>query len=92
MGLDFYELHLELEEDFEIKLADSPALPVEHVGELFDVLLAAIREQHPDRFAANPNYQQHAWAKYVDILVNQLGLNPKHVVRSAHFVDDLKCN
>jgi hypothetical protein len=91
MGLDFYELYLELGEDFDVNLADSSELPAAHVGELFDALITTIREQRPKRFMANPDYEQEAWNMYVEILVNQLGVKRERIVRSAHFVDDLNC-
>ena len=47
MGLDFYELFLETEEDFEIHFSESDLQPVETVGELYDVTLANLRRQHP---------------------------------------------
>jgi hypothetical protein len=91
MGIDFYEVYLEVEEEFDIHFVDNPALvPVEHVGELFDVMLRALREQHPERFNTDGRYDERAWDQYKSLLVNQLGLRPEQVVRSAHFIRDLK--
>jgi hypothetical protein len=91
MGVDFYDVYLELEEEFDIRfLDDAMSLPVWHVGELYDVILAALRVQHAERFITDPCYAEKVWEHYKGFFVYQFDLDPKQVVKSAHFVQDLK--
>ena len=90
MGLDFFEVYLELEEEFDVRILDYDLLPVERVGDLYDVLIMGLREQHPERFVENTQYEETVWEQYVNFLVNQLGLHRNQIVKSAYFVRDLK--
>jgi hypothetical protein len=91
MGVDFYEVYIDLEQDFDIRfLNDVMSVPAEYVGELFDVLIKALREQHPERFAVDSHYEELVWEQYKGYFVNQLDVRPEHFVRTAHFVHDLK--
>ena len=91
MGLDFYEVYLDLEEEFEIRILDDVmSTPAERVGDLFAVILEALRSQRRERFAADSQYEQKAWEHYKAYLCSQLSLRPEQIVRSAYFVRDLK--
>jgi hypothetical protein len=91
MGVDFYEVYLQLEDDFGIRILDSVTeVPAERVGDLFSVVVQALRQQYPERFAADPDYEKKAWEQYAEILVNQTGIKREQVIRSAYFVLDLR--
>jgi acyl carrier protein len=89
MGLDLVEIVLETEDEFDVQL-DHDKAPVV-VGELYDVTLAALREQRPERFDADAAYADKVWDQFRAMICRQLGLEPEQVVKSAHFVTDLGC-
>jgi len=88
MSLDFYEVVLEVEEEFEIKLPDPQWSAVESVGDLYDATLEALRQQQPQRFA-DAAYPARVWEQLRALLVTQLGLEPDQIVPSARFYGDL---
>jgi acyl carrier protein len=89
-GIDFSEIYCQLRDDFDIQLVDADLVKAETVGDLFDVVLQALKEQHPQRFVNDPDYWHKAWDQYVDVLVDQTGLDSKWLVPTAHFLRDLK--
>lgn len=88
MSLDFYEVVLEVEEEFGIKLPDSRWSAVVSVGDLADATLEALRQQQPRRFTDSA-YPERVWGQLKALLVTQLGLAPEQIVPSARFYDDL---
>jgi hypothetical protein len=90
MGIDFYDVYLQLESDFEIQILDDVRqVPAETVGDLFDVVTKALLQQHPERFVADPDYETKAWERFAYILVDQTGIDRQQVIKPAYFVRDL---
>jgi len=89
MGLDIYELVLEVEEEFGVKIPNADMQRIESVGDLFDVTVKNLREQQPERFASSPRCEDEVWERLKALLVDQLALNPEQVVKPARFFDEL---
>jgi hypothetical protein len=89
MGLDLYEVFLDVEQEFEIQIRDDQMQSVENVGDMYNVTVICIREQHPERFAAKQSYDELVWEHFKDLLGRQLGLKPEQVVKSARFFHEL---
>jgi len=89
MGLDLMEIVLEAEEEFgvAIDVDDVPVL----VGQLFDSVVAALRQHRPEIFEADVNYEDRVWEQFKAMLVTQLGVEPERVVKAANFITDLGC-
>lgn len=91
MGLDLFELDLEVEEVFDVELNEAELSHVITVGELWQLTLAALKAQHPERFASDSDFASQAWQELVRLISIQLGLERERVVESARFVNDLDC-
>ena len=68
---------------------DVDKIPAERVGDLFNVVINALREQRPGRFNADPSYEERAWEQFVGILEDQTGLDRAQFTKPAYFVRDL---
>jgi acyl carrier protein len=90
MGLDLVELVLEAEDEFAVPI-EGDNVP-SRVGELYDAVVEALSKHHPERFQADPSYQEQVWEQLRAMIATQLGISPEKVVKSAHFVSDLGCN
>jgi acyl carrier protein len=90
MGLDVVELVLEAEDEFAVPI-EGDIVP-SRVGELYDAVIAALRKHQPERFQADPSYQDKVWEQFRAMIATQLGISPEKVVKTAHFVSDLGCN
>jgi acyl carrier protein len=83
MGLDLLELILETEKVFGVELRGTNAAPPT-AGELFDVTLTALREQHPERFEADTNYVETVWTRQRSIIADVFGVDPEKVTKSTN--------
>jgi acyl carrier protein len=89
MGLDLYELVLEVEEEFGVRIPDADMQQVESVGDLFAATVKNVVEQHPERFAGDLGYEHEVWERLKALLVYQLGVKPEQIVPSARFFYEL---
>ena len=82
-GLELYEVMLEIEEEFAVKL------PIEKefdtVGELYEMTLAAQQEKTEVSVS-----EEVTWNRLRALLVKELGVKPEQVVPSARFYIDIK--
>ncbi len=86
MGLDTVELLMAIEEKFGIAIpnADAPEFAV--LGDLHDFVVHALRQR-----GDSPNEAQ-VWVRLSAVDVEQLGVRPDEVTRSAHVVYDLRAD
>lgn len=89
MGLDLYEVFLEVEEEFDIRIPEKKTQPVQSVGDFFDITIQFLREQYPERFAVDSQYSEKVWQRLKDLLVRELGVKPEQVEKSARFFYEL---
>jgi hypothetical protein len=86
MGLDTVELVMAIEEEFGIEIpnADAPTLAV--LGDMHDYVVRALRQRGdtPD--------QAQVWERLRMVVVEQLGVRPDEVRRTAHIVYDLRAD
>lgn len=85
MGLDVYELVLEVQDLFQVRIENADACAVESVGDLYELTLRSLRARWPSRFAENPLYPDVVWVQLKTLIVEQLGVKPADVVPSARF-------
>jgi len=86
MGLDTVELVYAVEEAFGVEFADEDLSAATTVGDLFDLLLAALTESQ----GHGPLDRENIWRNYKRIVVEQLGVPSESVTLSASFVNDLR--
>ena len=84
MGLDSVELVMRFEEEFSFRIPDSDAAQITTPGKMLDYIIQELRAR-----GENPD-EQDLWMKVKNIVVDQLGVKPEEVTRSARFVEDLK--
>ena len=72
-----------IEDEFDIEIADSDAPNLEHVGEMYDCVLKAMR-----RRGESPN-EREVWTRLREIMVEELGVRAEQVIPEACFVKDL---
>ena len=84
MGLDSVELVMRFEEEFSFRIPDSDAAQITTPGKMREYIVHELkaRGEQPD--------EQTIWIKVRDIVVDQLGVKPEEVTRTARFVEDLK--
>lgn len=74
MGLDIYEVVLDVQEEFDIEISDSELQQIVSVGDLFDFTFKNLQSEHPERFVGNAKYDDEVWAKLQELLIVQLQL------------------
>ena len=105
MGLDAVELVMGVEEEFGISIKDEDAAQFRTVGEMFEHVLALIQQKprEPEERATvsgrkafrmdqpkpEPKTREAAWRRYVNVIVDQLGVDESQVAPEARFIDDL---
>ena len=84
MGLDSVELVMRFEEEFSLNIPDSDAAQITTPGKMLDFIIQDLRArgEQPD--------EQIIWIKVKDIVVDQLGVRPEEVTKTARFVEDLR--
>ena len=83
MGLDAVELVMAIEDEFDLHISDDDAAKMITVGDMHDYVVAQLRAR-----GETPS-EEAVWKKVHEIVVEQLGVRPEQVVRSAEFVRDL---
>ena len=83
MGLDTVELAIAIEEEFSIQISDADAAGLGVLGDLHDYVVCALKQR-----GESPDEAQ-VWERLKKIVVEQLGVRPEQVIRSAHVVNDL---
>jgi acyl carrier protein len=85
MGLDSVELIIKVEKHFDISIPDEEAAKLYTVGALHEYVYAALQRRSP---------RQKGYVDVFDelrsLIVEQLGVDPRHVQPEAHFVNDLR--
>jgi acyl carrier protein len=83
MGLDTVELAIAVEEEFDIKISDADAAKLGILGDLHNYVVEALRQKNetPD--------EEQVWQRIKKVVIDQLGVRPEEVTRSAHIVKDL---
>ena len=83
MGLDSVELLMAIENYFGIEIPDADADTFEIVGNLSDYVVHTLEDR------GEPVDPEEVWEQVVRITVEQLGVRPEEVTRTASFVNDL---
>ena len=83
MGLDGVELLMAVEEEFGLRISDEDGARMITVGDMHDYVVAQLRAR-----GEMPS-EEAIWQKVREIIIEQLGIRPEQVVRSADFVRDL---
>ena len=89
MGLDIYEVVLEVQEEFGVEIPDEEMQQIESVGDLYNVTINSLHAQRPDRLGYDPGSDEDVWERLKALLVHQLGVRPDEVVKSARFFHEL---
>jgi len=84
MGLDGVELVMAVEAEFSLQIDDSEAEKLLRVGDLFQFVLQTLRQR------GETVDEAAVWAKVKQLVVEQLGVKPEHVIPSARFIEDLR--
>jgi acyl carrier protein len=84
MGLDVVELVMAIESHFGIEIPDADAERLEIAGDLSDYIVEVLERQRGER--VDP---EEVWEQVVMLTVEQLGVHPEEVTRTASFVNDL---
>lgn len=83
MGLSTVELVMAIEDEFGIELADAVAPKLAVLGEMHSHIVRALRQR------GESADETDVWERLSSIVVEQLGVHPAEVTRTAHLVDDL---
>ena len=83
MGLDTVELVLAIEEKFGIDIPDADAEGLGVLGDMHQYIIRALRQR-----GDNPDEEQ-VWQTLSNVVIDQLGVRPEQVTRSADVVRDL---
>lgn len=106
MGLDVVELVLECEETFKVELKDWRLERMRTVGDLFELICEQLklpsgadiprpiaRTFIPPRSAVTEVWDRDSvWAKLVQVVIDQLQVEPDDVKYSARFQEDLRAD
>jgi acyl carrier protein len=84
VGLDAVELVMQIEEEFDIAIADHDAETMRTVGDLYNGILRQL-----DRTGSSAN-KEEVWQKLVKIVSRLLRIRPEDVRPSTRFIDDLR--
>jgi acyl carrier protein len=86
MGLDTVELVMSIEQEFGIEIADRDAEKLHLVGMMHDYVFAKLCA----RDGRENVIEAAVWSKLVDVIVEQIGVDPTEVRREASFIEDLR--
>ena len=85
MGLESVEVVMAAEDAFGIEITDQEAEKIYTVGDLYDCVLAKLRETG----TAAPD-SQAVWMRLRGVLSDQLGIDIRKILKSSRFVEDLR--
>ncbi len=83
MGMDSVELVMAIEDKFRIEIPDTDIANLAVLGDMHDYIVRALRQR-----GETPDEEQ-VWQQLSAVVVEQLGVHPSEVIRSANIVDDL---
>ena len=86
MGLDSVELVMAIEDEFGIEIPNTDAPQLFVLGAMHDFIVRALRQR-----GDTPDEVQ-VWERLRAVVVEQLGVRPDEVTRSAHIVYDLRAD
>ncbi len=104
MRLDGVELVMGVEEEFDISVRYEDAAEFHTVGEMFEHVFELIQKKPDDprsetswirkafrldRSRPHPRSRDAVWKQFVEVVVEQLGVDSHQVVPEARFVEDL---
>lgn len=90
MGLDTVELIMAIESHFDIEIPNHEAEKLGTAGNVYDHVVEALATK---RNAILPERAKLVvWEQIVEVVVNQLGVVPSEVTKTASFVDDLRAD
>lgn len=84
MGLAIVEIFMEIEEEFDVTIADEEASRAETVGQLCELVRTALKARGDRGIDPFPRVQK--------LISDELGLPIAQVTPNAHFVRDLGCD
>jgi acyl carrier protein len=88
MGLDSVELVLSVEREWELEIPDAAAERMRTVGDMYWYVLERLTERA--RAAGGPAPDPAAvWARLVDIIATEIGVERERVRPEASFIEDL---
>ena len=85
MGLELVELVMAVEEEFTIEISAEDGGSMVTVGDLFEHIVREVAS------SGRSIGRDVLWARYEDVVVEQLGVRRKDVTPEAEFVRDLRC-
>lgn len=88
--VDVDEVVRDAEEEFDVSIPVEELPSIESVGNLFDVVLASLRSQHPERFTSDGKYPDAVWDRLKELISCQLGVDADEVVPNARFNYELR--
>ena len=82
MGMDTVNLVIAIEKEFDIRILDADAEKLVLVGDMNDYVLRALRRngETPDEAAV--------WQRLTDLIVEEVGVRPDEVTRTANIISD----
>lgn len=86
MGLDTVELVMALEEEFGINIPNADAEKLVVIGDMHDYIVRTLRQR------GDTLDEGQVWERLCAIVVEQLGVRPEEVTRTAHIVYDLRAD
>ncbi len=86
MGLDTVELVMAIEEEFSIQIADADAEGLAVLGDMHAYVVRALR------LRGDTTDEGEVWQRLSAVVVEQLGVRPDQVTRTAHIIHDLRAD
>jgi len=77
---------METEDEFQISIDDRDAEKVVTVGQLYDVVIAALARRAP----GGQVDREDVWRRLVQVVAKQAGVHEREILPSTSFVDDLR--
>jgi acyl carrier protein len=84
MGLDLVELLFTVEDEFAIKISDDEAAAMVSVGNMYDHIIEKLQQRGAEFDKSD------VWNRLKVLIVDQLGVKPEEITRTAEFVRDFK--
>lgn len=86
MGLDTVDLILAIEAEFGIEIPDADASKLAVLGDMHDYVVRALRQR------GDLSDEERVWQRLSAVVVEQLGVRPDEVTRTADIVKDLRAD
>ena len=83
MGLEIIEIHLSIEEAFDIQIQEQDRVDLLTVGKLYDYIIQKVSNSN------NQLRQQEIWSTYITIVSKQLNIPIEDIQIDHHFIHDL---